>query len=72
VLDIKKFFLVDHVLHHRLILYWLIKENVKFSVSRAFLDEILRFLSSFRGGRHTVNNAWSIIKKQNKAYIQRL
>jgi tRNA(Ile)-lysidine synthase len=60
---------IDTILHPRIILHWLITEQVKFPITESFLDEILRFLLSSRGGTHTITPQWSIIKKQNEAYI---
>ena len=68
-LDISAFFKTDPALHHRLIIHWLITQNIQFSLSQAFFDEILRFLQSPRGGTHVINQALSIIKKQNTAHI---
>jgi len=57
-------------LHHRIILQWLIQNNVQFPTSQAFLDEIIRFLCNPHGGTHAIHEQWSIIKKQNKAFIK--
>ena len=58
-------------LHHRLIMQWLIANNVQFPTSQAFLDEIIRFLCNPNGGTHTIHEQWSIIKKQGKAFISK-
>lgn len=68
-IDVAQFCAIDKALHYRFIIHWLIKENVPFSVSQVFFDEIIRFLQSPRGGTHTVNTTWSIVKKQNKIFI---
>lgn len=68
-LDIPAFFATDVALHHRIITHWLITEKVTFSVTSHFLQEIIRFLQSPRGGKHIVNNQWAIVKKKNKANL---
>jgi tRNA(Ile)-lysidine synthase TilS/MesJ len=60
---------IDPLLHHRIIILWLIAAKVPFTITETFLDEILRFLLSPRGGKHTINTAFSIIKKQHRATI---
>lgn len=59
-------------LRYRVIVLWLIDNQVQFSSTQAFLDEIIRFLSNPRGGTHVIHDQWSIIKKQNKALIVKL
>ncbi len=69
MVDILALFKTHPALHYRLIIHWLISEKVQFPVTQAFFDEIMRFLHTNRGGIHVVNQQWSIVKKQNKAYI---
>jgi tRNA(Ile)-lysidine synthase len=59
----------DKALHQRIIIHWLITENVPFPPTQAFLDEIIRFLESPQGGVHAIHAQWSIVKKQQKAFI---
>jgi tRNA(Ile)-lysidine synthase TilS/MesJ len=68
-LDVSSFISTHPSLRHRIIVLWLIQNNVQFPVTQSFLDEIIRFLSHQRGGNHIVHNQWSIIKKQGKAWI---
>jgi tRNA(Ile)-lysidine synthase len=69
-LNISAFIKTDPALHHRLIMHWLITENVQFPLSYAFFDEILRFLQSPRGGVHVINQTFSLVKKQSYAHIK--
>lgn len=58
-------------MQRRIIVYWLQETVVsEFLLTETFLDEILRFLLSPRGGTHQLSTQWSICKKQNKAVIQ--
>lgn len=69
--DIKQFMATSYGLHHRIIVLWLIRNNVQFPVTQTFFDEIIRFLSHERGGTHVIHEKWSIVKKQNKAFVVR-
>jgi tRNA(Ile)-lysidine synthetase-like protein len=68
-IDTAALFNLDPIVQNRLILHWLIKENVPFPITQAFLDEIIRFLSNPRGGTHTIHEQWKIVKKQKKASL---
>lgn len=69
ILNISDFFNKDPILYHRIIIHWLIKENVPFPITQAFLDEIIRFLRSPHGGTHTIHPQWILIKKDKKASL---
>lgn len=69
VLCLKQFLSTHSSLHHRIIILWLIQNDVQFPITQAFLDEIIRFFGSKQGGKHAISEKWSIIKKQNKAFI---
>lgn len=56
-------------LYHRIIIHWLIAENVQFIPSEKLFNEILRFLQSPRGGIHAIHGKWSIVKRKNTAFI---
>ncbi len=68
-LDVSLFISTHQSLHHRIIILWLIQNNVQFPVTQSFLDEIIRFLSHQRGGTHVIHDQWSIVKKQGRAWI---
>jgi tRNA(Ile)-lysidine synthase len=58
-------------MQHRLLMHWLIAEQVPFVPSQSFVQEIKRFL--FKGsGEHQLHKKWAIQKKQNRAFIKRL
>ncbi|MBT3828120.1 tRNA lysidine(34) synthetase TilS [bacterium] len=62
---------LDHFLHKKILLHWLIEQNVSFAVSSQFLEEILRFVTNGRGGKHQLNKAWAIEKKQGWCTIKK-
>ena len=62
---------LDDVLKKRVLLLWLIKEDVPFDVSAGFINEISRFLHHTSGGTHTLNPRWQINKKQNQFWISK-
>ena len=68
--DLKLFQKQDLFLQKQLIMLWLIKEKVKFNPSKSFIEEILRFLSSDRGGSHSTGINWLIHKKINSFWIE--
>jgi tRNA(Ile)-lysidine synthase len=71
VFDIKQFLVTHSSLHHRIIILWLILNNVQFPVTQSFLDEIIRFLSHDRGGKHAIKQEWVLVKKQGLAWIEK-
>lgn len=70
-LDLKKFLATHPSLHHRIIILWLIQNDVHFSVTQAFLDEIIRFFSHSRGGMHKVRGEWGIMKKKGFVWVMK-
>lgn len=62
VLDLTQFFGLDPLLQNRVLVQWLIQEQVSFVLTQKFLNEISRFLRSTKGSRHTFNG-WSLVKK---------
>ena len=71
VFDVKQFFATHASLHYRIIILWLIRNNVQFSVTQAFLDEIIRFLSHEHGGIHALHKEWRLIKKKGLVWIEK-
>lgn len=71
VFDITQFMTTHPSLHHRIIIQWLIRNNIQFPVTQAFLDEIIRFLSHDRGGTHAMHETWSLVKKRGKAFFHK-
>ena len=60
----------DLFLQKQLIIYWLIKEKIQFNPSTSFIEEIIRFLSSNRGGKHSIGINCIIHKKTNNFWLQ--
>ncbi len=71
-IDLKKFLDQQPIMQYRIIMHWLQNENVPFSPTQSFLDEIIRFLQQPEGKNHEINKAWSIVKKKNKVHIEKL
>jgi tRNA(Ile)-lysidine synthase len=60
---------LDIVLQKRLIILWFIAEKINFALSENYLNEVLRFLSSQRGGKHKLNQLWELVKNKNQFWI---
>jgi len=69
--DLKQFRAQDPVIQRRLLLQWLIAENIPFTPSTGLLEEILRFLLSEHGGNHHIGTTATICKKQSRFWIER-
>jgi tRNA(Ile)-lysidine synthase len=57
------------VLQERLLIYWLCKEGVPFPATYGFLQELLRFIMSPRGGKHILHPTWCISKQGKQLKI---
>lgn len=68
-IDIKLFKNLEIFIQKRVICLWLEKKAPIFTLTESFIDEIIRFLISPRGGTHQLGTTWSITKKQNKALL---
>ena len=69
--NLKDFLELDLVLQKRLIIFWLTQENVQFTPSENYLNEILRFLKNPRGGSHKLSTSWKLFKKKNLFGIEK-
>jgi len=69
--NLKKFKLLHPVLARRVVLHWLIQEKLAFNLSTNYLDEIIRFLNSPRGGNHVVGQNWEIHKKACSFWVEK-
>ena len=69
-INIKQFLNLHPIMHYRTLLHWLIIENVPFSPTQAFLDEIIRFLNQPEGKTHYIHEQWSVVKRKGLAFIQ--
>ncbi len=61
----------DPVITRRVVIQWLIREKVAFTPSSSLMREILRFLSSPRGGSHQISPTSIICKQRGIAWIDR-
>ncbi|KKP28190.1 MAG: tRNA(Ile)-lysidine synthase [candidate division TM6 bacterium GW2011_GWF2_30_66] len=71
-LNLNQLFKLHNIMLYRVLIYWLIKQNVKFPTGQSFLDEIIKFLAqpeSQGPKEHALYQNWSIIKKKNLAHI---
>lgn len=68
--DLKKFSSLDRFLQYRILQYWITSYAPSFTLTEAFLDEVMRFLESPRGGTHQLGTGWHMIKKQHQAFIE--
>jgi tRNA(Ile)-lysidine synthase len=71
IFDVKKFVITHAALHHRIVVLWLIRNNVQFPVTQTFFDEIIRFLSHERGGKHALHEKWGLMKKQGMVWVEK-
>ncbi|MCK4265031.1 tRNA lysidine(34) synthetase TilS [Candidatus Babeliales bacterium] len=69
---VSKFIELSPSLQKSLIICWLKKEKVSFNPSNSYLDEITKFISSPRGGSHSLHKAWKVIKKQGLFWIKKI
>ncbi|MDR3549875.1 MAG: tRNA lysidine(34) synthetase TilS [Candidatus Babeliales bacterium] len=69
-IDVEKLLALHAVMRYRIILYWLCAQNVPFSTSQSFFDEMLRFLDTPDSKSHQMNSTWRIVKKKNLAWIE--
>ncbi len=69
-INLTAFFKLHPFLQRRIIMHWLITDNVLFVPTESFLDEILRFLKQPGSKEHIIHIAWSIVKSKGSVYIK--
>lgn len=69
IINITQLLATHETIQQRILVYWLIAEQVQFPVSQAFFDEIIRFLTNPNGGQHSIHPDWSLIKKQKHVFL---
>lgn len=69
--EISQLMELHSVMRQRILLYWLCKEKVRFSVSTNYFNEIIRFLGQPQGGSHKLGDNWGIVKKKGLAFVER-
>ena len=70
-LDLRKFQALELFMQKRVMLNWLAKERVPFTLTSSFFDEILRFLNTKRGGAHRLHPSWSLVKKGTMLFLKK-
>jgi len=74
--NLRLFRSLDPVMQKRVLLQFLIQvltqEKVSFSPSSGYIQEILRFLMSERGGSHHLGTTWKLSKQQQTFWIEKL
>jgi len=70
-INVKKLLAHPPIMQSRLIILWLTQENVQFPVTQTFIDELLRFIASPRGGTHALHENWKIVQKQGQIRIEK-
>ncbi len=69
-LSLHAFRTIDIYMQKRIIVHWLHDSiTTPFTLSSALIEEILRFLSSLRGGTHQLNPRWFMCKKKQYATL---
>ena len=71
-LSISAFFNLDDVIQNRILMYWLIQENVPFTPRIQFLKEIKKFLRQPGSKIHQMHEKWHIKKQKDIASIKKL
>jgi len=69
-INLKQLLSFHPVLLYRILILWLIKQNVKFPISEGFLDEIIKFLKQPGSKEHQLHHNWCIVKKKGIAHIK--
>lgn len=69
MLNVSLFNQQDPLIQYRLLMHFLIQARAPFTPSHHLLDEIIRFLTSPRGGTHHLHTHWRMVKKKSWAYI---
>lgn len=70
-INLKKLFNVPLYAQQRIILHWLVQEQVPFTPQESFVDEVIKFLRTPAGGTHQLHTHWYITKKQQWAWIEK-
>ena len=70
-LNLKEFFSLDPYLQKRVLMLWLISQDVLFVPQEAFLDEIIRFLGQPGSKTHQIHRTWGIAKEKDSASIKK-
>jgi len=69
-INIKSLLNLDPVILYRVLVHWLITQNVKFPVSEGFLDEMIKFLKQPGSKEHQLHQDWLLVRKKGIAHIK--
>jgi len=69
MLQISLFCKQEPFIRYRILMHWLINQQVPFTPTHAFLQEIERFLTQPGDKKHQMHHSWHITKKQDRAFI---
>lgn len=69
--DKEKLFEQEAFLQNRLLMHWLITEQVPFVPTEQFLDEVKRFLHQPESKEHTIHHDWSLVKHKKMVFIKK-
>jgi len=69
-INLKSLLSLDQVILYRILIHWLIKQNVKFPVSEGFLDEMLKFLKQPGSKKHQLHKNWALVKKRDIVHVR--
>jgi tRNA(Ile)-lysidine synthase len=72
IIDTKKFAQQDPVLQKRIIITWLVHEQVPFTPTDRFLQEIIKFMYIPTGKTHHIHQSWAIAKYKGLAQINHI
>ena len=61
---------LDPIILYRILIHWLITQNVKFPISEGFLDEIIKFLKQPGSKKHQLHPNWILARKKGIAHIK--
>lgn len=70
LLDKIAFLSLDPVIRYRVLVRWLSLEKVEFSVTQAFLDEVIRFIAQPTNKTHSITSTRQIVKTKKGMYIK--
>lgn len=71
-MNIKHFLNLHSVMRYRVLMHWLITQNVPFPPTQAFLDEIMRFLHKTESKTHEIHERWSLVKEKGMVFIEKV
>lgn len=72
VINLKIFHNESKFMQKHLIAQWLMQHKVTYVLTTSFINEIIKFLQGSKGGTHKIHTSWTIVKKNNTAYIRKI